>query len=106
MAKMIKRYRLNTPVSGTVNAHEAPLPPLALQYPAQYAMQAGHRKRSNEATMGPRNLQDCYPSIPGMMDTKNTDTYCVWMRMNMVPTCHASQDRGRYTPLTGWLYHF
>ena len=69
-------------------------------------MEAGHKKGINKATIKPRNLQDCSRYTPSTTDTKNTDTYFVWMRVNMVPTCHSSQDRGHYTPLTGWLYRF
>ena len=67
-------------------------------------MDAGHKKVTNEATIKARNLQDCSPSIRSTTKTRNTDTYCVWMRVNMVPTRHPSQDRGLYNPLTGQFY--
>ena len=37
-------------------------------------------------------------------NTKEVYSHSIVIRF-MVPACHPSQDRGRYTPLTGWLYH-
>ena len=58
------------------------------------ALGTGQGAHVIQGTQTKESPGDQSPSIPSTKDTKNTDTYRVWMGVNVVPTCHPSQARG------------